>query len=503
MDIDGLFQSPAKYLSEFARIQTLLYREDPALQDYFMQLQMDIRTEATVQSQKRGGIKRLVGAAIHGVGKAAKLLPRKEIKVDVLYCPMPYFGRKTENRFLIQVLVGLVQTEATILCLMPNEAPCREEIESRLHMMGRRSQVQFIDPMALSNSVQACVHRRGAQNRGRKDFERSSEILKPYGLSPTCGVREGFEHIAGFAEAWELLAPQISFGAVVARCHWHALCSSVCRTALKRGKAVATFQQGVIGHTLDAPITASTYVAFGQASSSFLTKMNNRFLSAASAQESRVSFVNGGCLYDKITRFPDQFERQTILLVDVPMAQGEFYGVEDQCSALMELAARLLASAIRSCRVIFRPHPYWNNLNFDACQLLARNHPERCELSHPAWSLEDDLSRSSVVIGVFSGVLTVASACGLPTIFLQTQDGYVTGDLECFSPDQTLLPDEALRKACSLLKDRDEYARARTIAMRNGENYYTDGKNLKLTREFFDSVLGRKMVADNAIRPIQ
>jgi hypothetical protein len=58
----------------------------------------------------------------------------------------------------------------------------------------------------------------------------------------------------------------------------------------------------------------------------------------------------------------------------------------------------------------------------------------RCELSHPAWSLEDDLRRSSAVVGILSGVLTVASACGLPTFFLETEQGFTNADLACFSP---------------------------------------------------------------------
>ena len=109
---------------------------------------------------------------------------------------------------------------------------------------------------------------------------------------------------------------------MVARCHWHPLCSPVCRTARQRGKPVITFQQGVIGHTLDVPVTASKYVAFGQSSASFLARMNRRFFQAAGMPEPPVEYVNGGCLFDTVIALPDQFAHQTLLMVDVPTGPG-------------------------------------------------------------------------------------------------------------------------------------------------------------------------------------
>ena len=128
-------------------------------------------------------------------------------------------------------------------------------------------------------------------------------------------------------------------------------------------------------------------------------------------------------------------------------------------------------------------------MGFEACQRLVREHPTRCELSHPVWSLEDDLRRSSAVVGIFSGVLTVASACGLPTIFLETAQCYKTGDLGCFSPRQTLLPDAAFYKITELLTDRRAYSEARIEALRNAREYYADGANRELDATFFEGLL--------------
>jgi hypothetical protein len=218
--------------------------------------------------------------------------------------------------------------------------------------------------------------------------------------------------------------------------------------------------------------------------------LNRAFFKAAKKPEPITRYLSGGCLYDNIVSLPDQFDHQTVLMVDVPQprGQGEFYGVECQCRALLELADKLLSS-LPSLRLIIRPHPHWGDLDLQACQRLAREHQFRCELSHPAWSLEDDLRRSSVAVGIFSGALTVASACGLPTIFLQTQKGYTTGDLACFADGQTLLPDTAYKEINHILTDRQAYTAARNQALRNAREYYADGGNLALDGAFFERLL--------------
>jgi hypothetical protein len=203
----------------------------------------------------------------------------------------------------------------------------------------------------------------------------------------------------------------------------------------------------------------------------------------------KVDYVQGGSLFDTIIDLPDQFDLHTLLMVDVPGPQDDFYGVESQSQALIRLADRLLRSDAPSLRVVIRPHPFWNGLDFSACQRLVREHPNRCELSHPAWSLEDDLRRSSAVVGIFSGVLTVAAACGLPAYFLQTEEGYTTGDLACFSPRQTLLPEAAFCEISRVMTDRKAYAEARATALRNGREYYADGRNANLNGKFFEGLL--------------
>ena len=489
MHTGDLFHSPNDRIAAFSKMQLHLYRNDVSLQDYFLPLQLDTLNCARVNSRDLPDSSRLVHWATLGANKVSQLRPRTRVKADVLFCPMPYFSRKTETQLFIRTLIGLAQTDATILCLLPVDAPCRGELDEQLTAAGRSRQVTFIDPASSLNPLEGRLLSMAARMRGSSAFEETVQILEPHGLSPSRGVKGGFEHTAYFVEAWERLASSVEFDTVVARCHWHALCSPVCRTARQRGKPVITFQQGVIAHTLDVPVTASKYVAFGRSSATFLARMNHKFFQAAGVSEPSVEYIGGGCLFDKILDLPDQFDNQTLLMVDVPAAQSDFYGVESQCEVLLQLAEKLLASDLPLRRLVIRPHPYWSNLDLEACQRLVREHSTRCELSHPVWSLEDDLRRSSAVVGIFSGALTVASACGLPAIFLQTEQGYTTGDLACFSPRQTLLPDAAFCAIGKLLTNRQAYAEARIEALRNAREYYTNGVNVELNATFFERVL--------------
>lgn len=499
MDVHDLFHSPkGSRVAAFSLAQLHLYRHDISLQDYFLPLQLDTLNGPRANSRDQRASSRLITWATLGADKVSQLRPRRKIKTDVLLCPIP-FRRKTETRFFVRTLLGIAKTDATILCLLPADAPCRDELDAQLAIAGRSSQVTFIDPATSLNPMEARLRSMVARLRGCSAFEETIRILEPHGLNPSRDVKAGFEHTAYFVEAWEHLAPWVEFDAVVARCHWNTLCSPVCRTARQRGKPVITFQQGVIAHTLDVPVTASKYVAFGQPSASFLARVNGRFFQAAGMPEPPVEYINGGCLLDTVTALPDQFDHQTLLMVDVPQPadQSDFYGIESQCQALLQLAERLLAADLPLRRLVIRPHPYWSNLDFEACQRLVREHSTRCELSHPVWSLEDDLRRSSAVVGIFSGVLTVASACGLPTVFFETEDGYTTGDLACFSP-QTLLPDAAFCEIGKLLTDRRAYAEAREEALRNAREYYANGTNLEFDTTFFERLLRTEPVTNRA-----
>jgi hypothetical protein len=489
MDIHDLFHSPEDHIAKFAEMQVHLYRHDISLQDYFHALDLNVFYGAGGVPNDRAPINSLAAWSFHAADKASQILKPRKFKTDVLFSPTPYLGRKTEDRLLARTLLGLAQTGAEILCLLPVYASIRQELELELAAAGCSKQVTFLDPGMPFNPVEGRMRSIAALLRGRAAFEKTVQILEPHGLSPDRCALRNFERTAQYVEAWERLAPSIEFDAVVARCHFYDLCSSVCRTAMQRGKPVITFQQGVITHTTDVPILASKFVAFGTPSASVLAQTNRRFFDAVGIPDPPIDYFNAGSLFDTLLPLPDQFSLQTVLIIDLHSVPGDAFGTEGETQALLQLANELLAAKLPLRRLVIRPHPHWSNFDLEACLKLVREHRDVCELSHPVWSLEDDLRRSSVVVGILSGVLTVASASGLPTIFLQTEHGYRSRDLACFSPAQTLLPDAAFREVSRLLAEPQSYAEARKVALRNGSEYYAGGANAVLDGAFFTRLL--------------
>jgi hypothetical protein len=493
MEIEGLFHSPGKQVAAFAEMQTLLYRHNPGLHEYFLPIQMDLLTTPRAHSSAHARPGRIV---VDGLRAAEKRMSKpRRIRTDVLICPNQHFGRASETQFFIRTVLGVLATGARVLCLIPDDASCRPELERQIESAGKRSHVEFFDPAAASSRVEKRLRWKIAQHRGRAAFAEAIRLLEPHGLHLGEEVCAAFERRAYAIEAWQRLAPFIDFEAAIVRCHWFELAASICQTARERGKPAITFQQGVIGHTLDVPVTASKFITFGESSASFLAQANRRFFQSVDKEPFPVDYIPGGCLFDPIFDLRDQFDRGTVLLVDVPTGQSSFYGVEGQGAAILALAEKLLSANLPLRRVVIRPHPFWSDLDFSACKRLASQHPDRCEISHPAWSLEEDLRRSSAVVGIFSGVLTVAAASGLPIIFLQTENGYTTGDLSCFSPEQTLLPDAAFKRLAQILSDRATYGSARNEALRSAKQYYHQGRTLELNGAFFERLLAPQPIA--------
>jgi len=497
MDIDDLFHSPQNNVARLAEMQVHLYRHDVALQDYFRALD----NEVFVGSRHAPSVLRATNPRLtwpfRAANKAAQILRSRRFKTDILFVPTLYFGRKSEIRLLTKTLLGLAQTGAEILCLLSALAHFRKELDQELEAAGCSKQVTFLDPSMPMSPLEGRMRAKAARFRARAAFEETVQILEPFGLSPTGSVIPDFESTARHIEAWERLAPSIDFDAVVARCHWYDLGSPVCRTGIQRGKPVITFQQGVVDHTLDVPITASRFVAFGAPSASVLAESNRRFFDAVGSPEPPVEYINAGSLFDVLLPLPDQFSVRSLLLIDFHSVPGDPWGTAKEVQALLQLAEKLLSARLPLNRLVIRPHPHWNDHDLGACLELVREHRDVCELSHPVWPLEDDLRRSSVVVGIASGVLTVASASGLPTIFLRTEQGFAIRDLECFAPAQTLLPDAAFRQVCRLLNDHETYVEARKVAMRNASEYYAGGVNAALDGAFFTRLLSD---AKNAVQ---
>lgn len=483
------FQMPTESsVAAFARAQVELYRHNPTLQDYFLPLQLSFCKNRTIDPVPQSLSRRIYASSCRMGSKVFRRVSRRKIKVDVLLCPMLNFQRRTENQFLMRMFTGLVQTGASILCLLPKGAPCRAEMESWLRAEGRKNQVIFWDLSSISNPLAARMLSILGRSSGAQMFNEIVEVLRPHGMAPAIDSQSGFFYTAAHAESWRFFEHDIEFDAVVTRCHWQTLCSAVCQTARQRGKPVITFQQGVIGHTLDVPVLASKFVAFGDSSARFLAQMNRSFYQAVNRAEPVVEFIPGGCLFDTIPSLPGQFLKQTLLIFDEPVGPDDFYGIRPQRDAVLQLAERVLETCA-SARIIIRPHPYWDSMGLGFWKDLVRKYPNRCELSHAAWTLEEDLSRSSVALGVFSGALTIASGAGLPTFFMVADSGYKTKDLASFEKGQLCMPEAAFDQISRVLTNAQAHAEAGFMALKNARDYYANGANLEMSPAFFERLL--------------
>ena len=477
-------------MERFAAQQVLLYKQNPSWQCFFEALQMDTLGDSPATPSYRAMMHHLANKAIIG-GSRAFRQRRKRVKADVLLCPTPYFSRESEMHLFLKILIGIAKTGRSIACLMPRDVPCSLELNHLLDAHNLRSRIHFIDLLGDLNLIERPLLRKAGLAQGEIAFDNAVDILMPHCVAPGWNTLPHFQRLARFLEAWQQISDQIEFESAVTRCHWMPLCAAVSRTAIERGKRAITFQQGVIGHSLDAPVTASDFVAFGDQSAVFLNALHRAFFAAVGTTEPQVSYHRAGCLFDPIVDRKGHFSQSTLLVVDYPSAQIDFYGVQTQIDALFTLMERFLAEGHPSWRVIVRPHPHWQGLNLASCQTLANRYPGRCEISHPSWPLDEDLNRSSAAIGIFSGVLTVASASGMPSYFLKAVNGFATGDLACFEPEQILDQEAAWLTLKQLFTDPDAYEKASATALRNARAYYANGANARLDEDFFQHLLSR------------
>src|SRR5580704_3266865 len=164
---DDFFQSPASGIASFAQAQLHLYRHDAALQDYFSALQLDTPASPRIGSRERSSADRLFNSVSRSFAKVGAFSPHKKIKTDVLFCPTPYFDRDAENQFRIRALLGLAETDAKILCLLPRDTRFRGQLDDRLAAAGRTGQVTFLDPTASSGPMDQRLRSMRARVRAR------------------------------------------------------------------------------------------------------------------------------------------------------------------------------------------------------------------------------------------------------------------------------------------------------------------------------------------------
>lgn len=265
------------------------------------------------------------------------------------------------------------------------------------------------------------------------------------------------------------------YGALIVRNHFNPLSAYCARICLRRGTPVIGFQHGVISHDCPfSPLLASTYICFGEQSQEVISRLN--------APDGQLSDTSGGCEWivggsfiDPVTPIPGHAEQRSILIADQGVGYAPaFFGIEDGLVALQEIAEALALRCPNVRSVVVRAHPQTTNLS--AWERLKERHPGRIELSPPGATLESDLNRSCLVIGLFSGMLPSAAKAGLPVVFVYEPGWYYTPDLGCFYEHSFRNRRETVELAIAIAESSSAREEYRMATLNAANRYYAEGR---------------------------
>lgn len=412
-----------------------------------------------------------------------------EPAADVLLCPLWRWQRPAEDHLLERLLVGLGARGYDVLCLLAR-SPLRQRLEKSTATdgEGRRlpGRVRFHDPRSRLDGFRERLSGPPGRRRGRRDFERAREILAAQGVGLADEARADIAWTAAAEELWRRASDRLRYRLALVRCHWLPLGSAVAREALGAGTPVVTLQQGVVSHTIDLPVTADRYAAFGEASARVLAGADAAFGRLAGRSVTCGDYFRAGSLIDPVPAPTERSEGpSTLLLIDQSAGwASHYYGLAASEARLETALAVLLAGALD--RMVVRPHPALGGA--PRWRTLAETFPRKVSVSPPGRPLADDLADATVVAGFFSGALATAAAAGRPTFFFVPEGGFATPDLAPFV-DFHVGCDELVARVVRMLRDpravQAEGARARAAA----RGYFEEGGACRFDDRFFDRLL--------------
>lgn len=496
----GFHFPPEARAPAFARAQVLLARNAPELLYQAMGIQKTLRRDTEREAGAPAASaapdappRRFLGRALRHLDAAAPAWRRYD--VDVLLCGTWAWNRQQEHRMWERLLRTLLRRGTSVLCLTPRAGKLHERLRSLQEEHARR--VAFLDPRIGRGRLRDRPSHLRAREAARHELQEAQRVLSAQDVYLAEGAHASFLWNAARRLDWQRWAPRIAFEVALVRCPWLPLCNAVTRTARRRGRRLVTFQQGVVSHSIDVPTRADTYVCFGRSSQRVLERMDRAFAEAAGDDateraEGGTQYVRAGSFFDPVVRVDGGFAQHTVLVFDQTVGWAmRYYGLQAQQDALQRLVRRLLAESDALDRLVVRLHPARPQSSAGAWQNLAEAFPERLVLSGRERPIVDDLRRASVALGLFSGALATAAACGLPTCFLTTPGGFYTPDLDCFA-ERFGEENELFETIQALLRDREAYRRAQEACLERARDYYESGTACSFDEALVERILSGK-----------
>ncbi len=379
----------------------------------------------------------------------------------------------SEIRIMTRLVAGILRRGLSVLYLVRFNSQEYQELVTFVHKHNWQEQIQFLDPWETAGPLDKIFRLADSNYRAYRDWCTLQDILPSDIYLPPDSYNTMLS-VALTKGAWELLESHLSFSIAIVLNHFQPLSSLVASACIARKLEVVTFQHGVISHPVGYfPVTATRAVCFGSCSRNLLMALDKKLAQAAKKPQFCKDFILAGSLFDELRLHPSQQEYSSLLVVDQGNLREEsFYGMKPAKVALSRVIREVIERAKVLKRVIIRPHPRAQAKDLSNWLTLAEEYPDKIVFSHPALRFEFELSRTSIAIGLFSGGLITAAACGIPTIFLWEPGWFYTPDLACFTDHLFVSPSDAIGRIETLLTNVNDYSEAREAALNSSQYYY-------------------------------
>jgi hypothetical protein len=397
--------------------------------------------------------------------------------------------RPHEIRMMARLLKGVVDRGLRVLYLVSFKSVEFKELSTFAEKHDLQKQIHFLDPWRTENRTDEILRRAQARYQAYQDWRTLQSVFPRDGIYLTPNSFGAMARIARAKLAWEMLEPHLQYDAVMMKGQLGNLSGAIGFSCASRQQPVVTFQHGVISCIPGfVPIAATRHVCFGSSSRELMINLDQDFAKMTGRHMFCQDFILAGSLFDDLCLFPSNQGHSCLLVLDQSSASAaRFYGIDHEYDALILVVREMLQRSRVLNKVIIRPHPLNNSLG--DWLALAEEWPDRVEISHPALSLQFDLSRSSIALGLFSGAQVTAAACGIPAFFLWEPGWFYTPDLACFAPEFFMSPTDVTDRIETLLTNAEAYTEARECALNAAAFYYNDRRFCDFGPEFVDQLL--------------
>lgn len=484
----GFSFTPGSAIPDLITAQAAIYSS----KDYLELLPYIAMIETHLQKRNPGTIKKSsLRKSILKLSSILKNFPDFEIsklnyKANILI--VGEASRPTEIKMMVRLLVGTLLSGLTVIYITKIGSQEHVELSASAEFHSLSNQVIFLDHFPKRSTILRFINQIKIHNLIHTDSKKIKAAL-PNGIYLRPDYASWMYEIAKAKLSWKYLDSCLDFDSVIVKNHWMPISATVAVQSILKQKLVVTFQHGIIScPTAFSPIIASRILCFGSTSQELLRRVDKKLAEASNRLGYCMDFMKAGSLFDDISLLPNQQVRSCLLVIDQTSDWGaKFYGIQNEYEALRDIVRKMILRLKTLRKVIIRPHPDTKDLT--AWQSLLEEFPDRVEISHPAITLQTDLSRSSVVLGLFSGAIAIAAASGLPVMFLREPDWFFTPDLTPFIKHSFVSCAESVNRIETLLTDTEEYIAARNNSLKAAEYYYLERKMCEFEPEFIKRLL--------------